>query len=252
MYNGKTISLILPTYNEKGSIREVIEDFEKAGAIDEIIVVNNNAVEGTSQEVAGTSAIEIHEPMQGYGSAIRRGLKEATGDLVVLCEPDGTFLAEDVFKLLVYSGEVDIVYGTRTIRSFIWQGANMGNFLRYGNWATAKIIEVLFNTVSLSDVGCTYRLISRGALDILMPKFRVTSSFFGPEMMILAHRHGISAVQIPVRYKERVGKSSVTGDFGKALKLGLQMIVLIVGMRLRLDAFVVKLLQPGPRAPESG
>ena len=84
MHEGKTVSLILPTYNEKGSIRKVIEDFERLGVIDEILVINNNAVEGTSEEVAPTSAVEIHEPVQGYGSAIRRGFREAKGDLIVV------------------------------------------------------------------------------------------------------------------------------------------------------------------------
>ena len=64
-------------------------------------------------------------------------------------------------KLLVYSDECDVVFGTRTTRELIWHGANMAWFLRWGNWAVAKMIEVLFNTSHLSDVGCTYRLLRR-------------------------------------------------------------------------------------------
>jgi glycosyltransferase involved in cell wall biosynthesis len=245
MYNGKRVSLILPTLNEKGSIRKVIEDFERLGMVDEIIVVNNNAVEGTSEEVAATTATEVFEPVAGYGSAIRRGLQEASGDLMVICEPDDTFLADDIHKLLAYSAEVGIVYGSRTVTTFIWEGANMGNFLRYGNWATAKVLEVLFNTISLSDVGCTYRIIRRDALEVLTPKFRVRSSFFGPEMMVLGHLHCIASVQIPVRYKARIGQSSVTGDFRTSVKLGLQMLMLIVAMRLGLHHWIVSRLEPG-------
>ena len=51
--------------------------------------------------------------------------------------------------------------GSRTVSNFIWDGANMGWFLQWGNWAVAKTIEVLFNTSYLSDVGCTFRVISR-------------------------------------------------------------------------------------------
>ena len=98
MYQGKKVTVILPTYNEKDSIRKVIQDFEATLIVDEILVINNNAAEGTSEEVAPTSAIEILETRQGYGSAIRRGFKEATGDLIVVCEPDDTFLASDIFK----------------------------------------------------------------------------------------------------------------------------------------------------------
>ncbi len=247
MHNGRTVSLILPTYNEKESIRKVIRDFERLGVIEEIIVVNNNAATGTSEEVAGTSAREVQEPVQGYGSAIRRGFREARGDLVVVCEPDDTFVPEDVFKLLAYAGDVKIVYGSRTVKEFIWQGANMGRFLKWGNWATAKLVEVLFNTNSLSDVGCTYRLVEKGALQALLPHFRVDSNFFGPEMMILGFLHGIPSVQIPLHYRQRVGRSSVTGSLARAFLLGCQMILLAFGMRFGLHGRVVGLLQGSRR-----
>jgi glycosyltransferase involved in cell wall biosynthesis len=82
MYQNRKISVILPTYREKDSIRRVISDFESLGVVDEILVINNKAIEGTSDEVRQTSALEIREPLQGYGAAIRRGFAEATGDLM--------------------------------------------------------------------------------------------------------------------------------------------------------------------------
>lgn len=172
MHNGRTVSVILPTYREKDSIRQVIRDFEALGVVDEIIVVNNNASEGTSEEVRPTSAREVIEARQGYGIAIRRGFTEATGDLVAVCEPDATFAASDLHKFLAYSDDVDIVYGSRTISTFIWQRANMGILLKWGNWFVAKLLELLFNTNYLSDVGCTYRIIRREALERLLPTFR--------------------------------------------------------------------------------
>jgi len=109
MYKNKTVSLILPTFNEKDSIKKVINDFENLGIIDEIIVVNNNASAGTSEEVRKTSAREVVEEFQGYGSSIMRGFREASCDLIAVYEPDDTFLAVDVYKLLTYSEDVDIV-----------------------------------------------------------------------------------------------------------------------------------------------
>jgi glycosyltransferase involved in cell wall biosynthesis len=243
VYKNKRITLILPTYNEKNSIKKVINDFESLYIIDEILVINNNAIEGTSEEVAKTTAREIHEPIQGYGAAIRRGFSEASGDLIVVCEPDDTFLANDIYKLLAYSDDVEIIYGSRTVKSFIWKGANMGKFLKWGNYAVAKLMEILFNTNFLSDVGCTYRLITKNALKKIEPSFRVNSNFFGPEMMILGFLSHIPSVQISVNYKERVGKSSVTGDFWKALKLGVQMILLILAYRFKLDSAIIPLME---------
>lgn len=243
MFADKRVSLILPTYNERDSIRKVIQSFEALGVVDEIIVVNNNAAPGTSEQVAGTSAVEIHEIVQGYGAAIRRGFRECTGDLIAVCEPDDTFVARDLLKLLEFSSDVEIVYGTRTVSNFIWAGANMGTFLRWGNWSVAKLIELLFNTNSLSDVGCTYRLIRRESLLKIQDRFRIKSNFFGPEMMIIGYQSGIRSVQIPVNYRGRVGTSSVTGDLAKAFKLGAQMILLIVSSRCKLDSKLLPLIE---------
>ena len=103
MWNGKDVSVVLMTYAERDSIRRVIDRFFATGLVDEVLVIDNNAQPGTAEEVRKTRARLVHEPRQGYGHATRRGLLEATGDLIVLAEPDGTFLPEDILKLLVYS-----------------------------------------------------------------------------------------------------------------------------------------------------
>ena len=111
MWQGENVSVVLMTYAEKDSIRAVVDDFLATGVVDEVIVVNNNAEIGTSEQVALTGAREVLEPRQGYGFATRRGLQEATGDVVVIAEPDGTFSGQDIFKLLSYSRDVDAVFG---------------------------------------------------------------------------------------------------------------------------------------------
>ncbi|MFN0073921.1 MAG: glycosyltransferase family 2 protein [Chloroflexota bacterium] len=233
MWNGSTISVILPTYNEKDSIRACIESFEELGIVDEILVINNNAAAGTSEEVAPTSAREIIETRQGYGWAIRRGLKESRGEYIILAEPDGTFLARDTLKLLAYSDDFDVVYGSRTARMFIWHGANMGLFLRWGNWAVAKMMELLFDTTNLTDVGCTMRLLRRDAYLQMEPFFTIGGSHFGPEMMLVSVLQGHRVVQIPVNYLPRVGESSVTGSTSKAFVLGMEMIRLVWQYRIK-------------------
>jgi glycosyltransferase involved in cell wall biosynthesis len=233
MWHGRSVAVVLPTYNEKDSIAECITRFEKLGLVDEIVVVNNNAAEGTSAEVARTNAREVFESAQGYGAAIRRGLAEVNADLICICEPDGTFVPSDLAKLLAYADECDFVVGSRTVSTFIWDGANMGWFLQLGNWFVAKLIEVLFNTTSLSDVGCTFRVLSKELTDDLQPRFRHNDSAFGLEMLLLAIVRRVRVVQIPVNYLPRVGESSVTGDFGKTLRLGSQMIRMVVGARMR-------------------
>lgn len=234
MWNGQRLAVVLPTYNEHLSIADCIRSFESLGIVDEILVVNNNAHPDTSPAVASTTAREVHESTQGYGAAIRRGLAETTDfDLVCVCEPDGTFDPADLMKLLPFTSDVDVVFGSRTVQTFILSGANMGWFLRWGNWAVAKLAEVLYNTVYLSDVGCTFRVLKRSAVDEMTPDFVGNASAFGFEMMLHAARRRMTMVQVPVKYQPRVGESSVTGDFGKALTLGLRMIAMCLRMRVR-------------------
>jgi glycosyltransferase involved in cell wall biosynthesis len=240
-WRGCRISVVFPTYNERESIRSAILDFAATDVVDEILVINNNAAPGTSEEVAlatsqiqsGTLVREIHEPRQGYGFAIQRGLREATGDYIVVSEPDGTFLGRDTFKLLAYVDDFDVVYGSRTARTFIWRGANMGAWLRWGNWGVAKMMEFLFNSTNLTDVGCTMRLVRRDVLAELEDEFTIGGSAFGPEMMLLSLLHGLRVIQVPVNYLPRIGTSSVTGDIRKAILLGLWMIVLVLRYRVR-------------------
>jgi hypothetical protein len=115
----------------------------------------------------------------------------------------------------------------------IWEGANMGWFLRLGNYGVAKLVEVLFNTPSLTDVGCTMRLIRREALRVLEPHFTIGGSQFNPEMVILAKAAGLRFVEVPLNYQPRVGTSSVTGSKLVALRVGLSMLVLIARYRIQ-------------------
>ena len=150
-----------------------------------------------------------------------------------VCEPDGTFDPADVLKLLPFTVDTDVVFGSRTVQIYILSGANMGFFLKWGNWAVAKLTEALFNTVYLSDVGCTFRVLNRAALDEIEPSFELNGSAFGFEMMLLVVRSRLSFVQVPVKYQPRVGESSVTGDLRKTVQLGVEMIGLCLRHRLR-------------------
>lgn len=234
MWQGKSLAVILPTYNEADSIAACIRAFDELGIVDDIVVVNNNAHPDTSSAVESTAAREVFESTQGYGAAIRRGLAEtADADLVCVCEPDATFHPPDILKLLPFTEDVDLVLGSRTVQTFIFSGANMGFFLKWGNWAVAKFTEALFNTVYLSDVGCTFRVISRAGVNQLSPHFRSNGSAFGFEMMLHAARLRLPLVQVPVKYLPRVGESSVTGSRGKAIVLGMSMIRLAIRERFR-------------------
>ena len=236
MYKKKTVSVVIPTYNEAETIRCVIDDFFATGVVDEVIAVDNNAKGNTAEEIHKTKAVYVLEQVhQGYGHALMRGLREATGDLIVMVEADGTFQAKDIEKLLAYSDEFDAVLGTRTSRSAIYSGAFMPFPVRFGNWLWAKVIEVFFNGPVLTDVGCTYKLISRRALEKIKPLFAHSDGDgrFSPELMIWLLRKGVKVIEVPVIFKQRTGQSMYTGSVWKAAKLGFKMIPVIIKYRFK-------------------
>ena len=246
MWNGRTVSVALPTYNEKASIRDCIERFWATGVVDQIVVCNNNAAPGTSEEVAKAGAQEVFETRQGYGWSCRAALAETTGELIVLCEPDGSFEPQDVFKLLAYAEDFEVVFGSRTNSATIWSGANMGRWMGWANWCVGKYIEVLFDTIALTDAGCTMRLVTRRVLDRVQPRFSVGGSHFGVEMTLLCLSRGARAVEIPLNYKPRIGKSMVTGNRWVAVLLGLRMVWFVT--RVRISSW----LGLRPRGPDRG
>lgn len=233
MYNQKKISVVFPAYNEEENIVSAIEDFFSTGIVDEIIVVDNNSTDNTVQKVSKTKATLIREQKQGYGHALQRGLREATGDLIILSEPDGTFTGRDIFKLLSYTDDFEMVLGTRTAKELIWKEANMNFFLRFGNVLVAKLLEWLYSGPCLTDCGCTLRLIHKNALARIKDELTVGESHFLPEMVILGLKKGIPMIEIPVNYKGRVGSSKITGTFRGSFITGINMIGMIIKYKFK-------------------
>jgi glycosyltransferase involved in cell wall biosynthesis len=233
MYGSKSVSVVFPAYNEEKYIRSAVVDFFIPDVVDEVVVVDNNSRDRTAEEAQQTQARLVTETKQGYGNALRRGLREATGDLVILAEPDGTFVGRDVLKLLAYADDFDMVCGTRTTRELIWTQANMGWFLRMGNWTVAKMLQFLYGGPSLSDCGCTLRLTHRAALQRFQDDLTVGGSHFLPEMVILALQRGLRVIEVPVNYRGRVGESKITGSMKGTLSTGFHMIGLILKYRFK-------------------
>jgi len=227
MFRGKKVSLALPAYNEAENIARAIDSFKKVGIIDEIIIVDNNSTDKTGELAKKKNVKVVNEIKQGYGFALRRGLKEATGYYMILSEPDGTFRASDSAKLLAYIEDYDMVAGTRTNPSFFTKDANMGYFLRFGNIVVAKIIQFLYRTSPLTDCGCTFRVLKRPLVNKLLPLFTVGGQHFLVELVVLTAVVGGSIYETPTHYKKRVGKSKITGSLKVSILVGLRMLGVI-------------------------
>lgn len=233
MYNGKSVSVIFATYKERKSIRAVIDDFFNSGFVDEIVVVNNNAEIGTEKEVKKTKARMVYEPRQGYGYAFQKGIREAKGDYIILCEPDGTYIGGDLERFLVYAKKFDVVLGSRTGQSTPLSGADMTVLRKFANVFEAKTIEVLFNTNALTDIGCTYKLFTRKTIRKLSNYWCTRNSLFATELILLAVALNTKFIDIPITFKKRVGTSTFVEEWHQSVKWGIRIQLYILKFWLR-------------------
>jgi UDP-N-acetylglucosamine diphosphorylase / glucose-1-phosphate thymidylyltransferase / UDP-N-acetylgalactosamine diphosphorylase / glucosamine-1-phosphate N-acetyltransferase / galactosamine-1-phosphate N-acetyltransferase len=227
MFRGRTVSLVIPAYNEEQTIRHVVEEFRQEPNLDEIVVVDNNCRDRTAELAAAAGARVVVESRPGYGSALLAGMTAATGEILVLVEADGSFRARDVVKLLVYLDDAGMVMGTRTTRQMVEQGANMRFLLRWGNVFMAKFLQLCWLRPSeprFTDVGCTFRALTRTTFDKIRHRLRETGPAFSPEMMCAALQERCRIIEVPVTYSPRMGGESKHSDtFGRQARTAWKM-----------------------------
>ncbi|HEV7241788.1 MAG TPA: glycosyltransferase family 2 protein [Thermoanaerobaculia bacterium] len=239
VHKGLSISVVMPAYNESAGVRATVEDFINQPCVDEVIVVDNNSTDGTGEIAAAAGAKVIRELRQGYGFACRAGLAAARGDLVVLTESDNSFYADDLEIMLPYMPYFDIVKGARSNHHLITDDADWTYGLLLGNWFVAKYLQVLYlwkrsvDDASFREVGGTFRIIRREALDVILPLLTEGQSALLPDMVTIALRKNLRLLEIPVRYRRRLGESKITGNRFRAFLLALRMARIITHNRWR-------------------
>jgi glycosyltransferase involved in cell wall biosynthesis len=232
MYAGKRVCVVIPAWNEEEPIAATIKDFNTP-EVDDVIVIDNNSTDNTAQVAKAAGATVIPEPIQGYGAAIRRGLREALDrgyDLIIITEADQTFRGVDVPRLLKEVRNRHFVVGTRTATPYLEEGANMGLFLVVGNMAVAKLLGLLHGYPPLTDVGCTLRVIRREMLEAILPELDAEGASFSPQMIVKVLERGGKIKEIPVYYLTRVGEAKITTSKMKAFRNGLYMIKVILNL----------------------
>lgn len=215
MFRNRTVSLVVPAYNEEETIGHVVDEFRGEPHLDEIVVVDNNCKDRTAAIAAERGARVISEKKPGYGAALLAGMQASKGDILVLTEADGSFRARDVVKLLVYLEDAGMVMGTRTTRQMVEQGANMRFMLRWGNVFMAKFLQLCWLRPAeprFTDVGCTFRALTRSTFERIAPLLRETGPAFSPEMMCAALQARCRVIEVPVTYSQRLGGESKHSD----------------------------------------
>lgn len=226
------LTVVLTAYNDERSIGEAVRDFKSHRQVERVIVISNNSTDRTMEIAEKAGAIVYNETRQGYGACVHRALREALKfsdtELTVLCEGDLTFRAYDIEKLLAYIPHADVVNGSRIVEQLQDRHTQLSLYMHYGNLFAGKILELKYlGTVSLTDVGTTYKLCRNSVLHELLPKLDPRINLeFNAYFLDTALKENFRILECPVSFHPRVGTSKGGNVNNRiATRLGLRMLL---------------------------
>lgn len=193
------LTVLMPVYNECSTIKEVINRVLKVSWVYELVVVDDCSTDGTYEILKEMKGIKLlrHDRNMGKGSAIRTGIRHATGDYVIVQDADLEYNPEDYGKLLspILRGEAVVVYGSRFL--------GKGEFLPMSYIANKFLTfftNLLFNG-KITDMETCYKCIPLSLLKKLRLKARRFE--FEPEVTAKLLRLGYKIKEVPISYKGR-------------------------------------------------
>ena len=159
------VSIVMPCLNEEAGVVQCITDAQSylanARLTGEVIVVDNGSTDRSAELAAAAGARVVHEPHRGYGAALRRGFKEARGQMLVMGDCDGTYPFADLqpFIAPIQSGEYDMVIGNRLTkrldpRAMPWAHRHIGTPM-------ISLIIRMFTGLRIRDSQCGLRALNR-------------------------------------------------------------------------------------------
>jgi glycosyltransferase involved in cell wall biosynthesis len=182
------LSVVIPAYNEKDTIREIIRRVQAGRIPKEIIVVDDGSTDGTRELLAGLDGspdlrVILHERNQGKGAALRTGFAHAQGQIVIVQDADLEYDPGEYPRLIqpIVEGQADVVYGSR----FISDGPHRVLYFRH--YAANRVLTALsnmFTDLNLSDVETCYKVFRREVVEAIAPTLRQRG--FGIEMELTA------------------------------------------------------------------
>lgn len=214
--NTTDCTIIIPAYNEEEGLGSVIDGLKKLPEKYEIIIVDDGSTDNT-YKVASEASIKVirHPYNEGYGAALKTGIRNAKADIVLLMDADGQHKPQDIAKLLKYIEAYDMVVGSRT------KNSDVSALRRPGKMILALLANYLAG-MNIPDLNSGFRAIKR---DMAMDFMHILPNGFSftTTITLAALTSGYSVKYVPIDAPRRVGTSKI-----KPFKDGTKFVMLII------------------------
>lgn len=199
------ISVIIPVYNEEATITELVSRVQAVDLETDIIIVDDGSTDGTSAHLETIDStfenvrILRHEKNCGKGAALRTGLAEATGEVIIIQDADLEYDPRDYETLLVpiLDGRADVVYGSRFL-------GGPQRVLFFWHYVGNKLITLLcnaFSNINLSDMETGYKVFKKAVIEDI--SLRSNRFGFEPEFTMKIAKKGFRIYEVPISYSGR-------------------------------------------------
>ena len=219
----QSIKVIIPAYNEQDSIANVINDIPSI--VDEIIVISNNSTDATEQNAQNAGATVLKETRKGYGYACLKGMdyiaeQKNKPDIIVFLDGDYSDYPEQLTQLVapILNDKIDFVIGSR-VKKYREAGSMTPQQI-FGNWLATFLMTIFFGA-KYTDLG-PFRAIKYKKLIQLEMEDKTYG--WTVEMQLKAIKKGYSYTEIPMKYRNRIGVSKVSGTLKGSILAGVKIL----------------------------
>ncbi|MCL8007026.1 glycosyltransferase family 2 protein [Gelidibacter japonicus] len=217
------IKVIIPAYNEAESIGLVINEIPSV--VNEVIVVNNNSTDKTAEVAQNAGATVLTESQMGYGYACLKGMEYISTlsekpEIIVFMDGDYSDYPEELTKIVapILEDNIDFVIGSRVKR--LQEKGSMTPQQHFGNWLATFLMRVLFGA-NFTDLGPFRAIKYQKLLDL---KMQDKTYGWTIEMQLKALKQNLTYIEIPVKYKKRIGVSKVSGTIKGTIFAGVKIL----------------------------
>jgi glycosyltransferase involved in cell wall biosynthesis len=217
------ITVIIPAFNEEDSIHKVIAAIPDHVA--EVIVVNNNSTDSTALKAERAGATVLLEKNRGYGYACLKGMEHIKSsdkrpDIVVFLDGDYSDYPEELTTIVapVITSDYDFVIGAR--KKQLREKGSMTFPQRFGNWLATTLMRLFFNS-RFTDLG-PFRAIRYDKLLALEMEDKTYGWTVEMQLKVLKRKY--TYIEVPVHYRNRIGKSKVSGTIKGAIFAGVKIL----------------------------